>query len=114
MSCCWRGACSVSPAIEVLGDLPFELDAVGAVLGHGFHPLKARQPGSTPNPQSVHRQGSSFRDGRIEDIQKRSRRYLVKGRLAMTSLQTTRCARDEFLVECYLRFSMYRMFITAV
>jgi hypothetical protein len=27
---------------EVLGDLPFELDAVGAVLGHGFHPLKAR------------------------------------------------------------------------
>jgi hypothetical protein len=27
---------------EVLGDLPFELDAVDAVLGHGFHPLKAR------------------------------------------------------------------------
>jgi hypothetical protein len=27
---------------EVLGDLPFELDAVGAVLGHRFHPLKAR------------------------------------------------------------------------
>ena len=42
---------------EVLGDLPFELDAVGAVLGHGFHPLKARQPRSIPNLQSVHRQG---------------------------------------------------------
>ena len=28
---------------EVLGDLSFELDAMGAVLGHGFHPLKARQ-----------------------------------------------------------------------
>jgi hypothetical protein len=27
---------------EVLGDLPFELDAMGAVLGQGFHPLKAR------------------------------------------------------------------------
>jgi hypothetical protein len=42
---------------EVLGDLPFELDAVGAVLGHGFHPLKARQPWSIPNLLSVHRQG---------------------------------------------------------
>ena len=27
---------------EVQGDLSFELDAMGAVLGHGFHPLKAR------------------------------------------------------------------------
>jgi len=27
---------------EVLGDLLFEFDAVGAVLGYGFHPLKAR------------------------------------------------------------------------
>ena len=26
---------------EFLGDLPFELDAMGAMLGHGFHPLKA-------------------------------------------------------------------------
>ena len=42
---------------EVLRDLPFELDAVGAVLRHGFHPLKARQPRSIPNPQSVRRQG---------------------------------------------------------
>ena len=42
---------------EVLGDLPFELDAVDAMLGHGFHPLKARQPRSIPNLQSVHRQG---------------------------------------------------------
>ena len=28
---------------EVQGDLSFELDAMDAVLGHGFHPLKARQ-----------------------------------------------------------------------
>jgi hypothetical protein len=42
---------------EVLGDLPFEFDAVGAVLGHGFHPLKVRQLRSIPNLQSVHRQG---------------------------------------------------------
>ena len=27
------------------------------VRGHGFHPLKARQPRSIPNLQSVHRQG---------------------------------------------------------
>jgi hypothetical protein len=27
------------------------------VLGHGFHPLKARQPRSIPKLQSVHRQG---------------------------------------------------------
>jgi hypothetical protein len=48
----------VNAGNEVLGDSPFELDAVGAVLGHGFHPLKARQPRSIPNPQSVHRQGA--------------------------------------------------------
>ena len=27
---------------EVPGDLPFELDTVGVVVGHGFHPPKAR------------------------------------------------------------------------
>jgi hypothetical protein len=46
---------------EVLGDLSFELDAMGAVLGHGFHPLKARQRRSIPNLQTVHRQGHSTR-----------------------------------------------------
>src|SRR5580693_6297973 len=30
---------------------------MGAVLGHGFHPLKARQSRSIPNLQTVHRQG---------------------------------------------------------
>jgi len=40
---------------EVVGDLPFDFDAVGAVLGHGFHPLKARLRRSIPNPQTVHR-----------------------------------------------------------
>jgi hypothetical protein len=30
---------------------------MGAVLGHGFHPLKARQRRSIPNLQIVHRQG---------------------------------------------------------
>jgi acetylglutamate synthase len=44
---------------EVLGNLSFELDAVGAVLGHGFHPLKARQPRSIPNLHSVYRQEQS-------------------------------------------------------
>jgi hypothetical protein len=28
---------------KLLGDLTFELDAVRAVFGHGFHPLKAQQ-----------------------------------------------------------------------
>ena len=42
---------------EVLGDLSFKLDAMGAVLGHGFHPLKARQRRSIPNLQTVYRQG---------------------------------------------------------
>ena len=42
---------------ELLGDLPFEFDSMGAVLGHGFHPLKARQARSIPNLRSVHRQG---------------------------------------------------------
>ena len=38
-------------------NLPFGLDAMGLVLGHGFHPLKARQRRSIPNLQTVHRQG---------------------------------------------------------
>src|SRR5215472_5891315 len=40
-----------------LSDLTLEFDAVGAVLGHGFHPWKARRPRSIPNPRPVHRQG---------------------------------------------------------
>ena len=47
---------------EVQGDLSFELDAMDAVLGHGFHPLKARQRRSIPNLQTVHRHG------RIPDV----------------------------------------------
>ena len=42
---------------EFLGDLPFEFDAMGTMLGHGFHPLKARRFRSIPNLQDVHRQG---------------------------------------------------------
>src|SRR6478752_6211296 len=42
---------------EVQGDLSFELDAMDAVLGHGFHPLKVRQRRSIPNLQTVHRHG---------------------------------------------------------
>jgi hypothetical protein len=42
---------------EFLGNLPLEVDAVGTVPGHGFHPLKARLSWSIPNPQTVHRQG---------------------------------------------------------
>src|SRR3984885_3249017 len=42
---------------EVQGDLSFELDAMDAGLGHGFHPLKARQRRSIPNLQGVHRHG---------------------------------------------------------
>jgi hypothetical protein len=30
---------------------------MGAVLGHGFHPLKARQRRSIRNLQAVHRHG---------------------------------------------------------
>src|SRR6516164_23817 len=40
-----------------LSDLTLEFDAVGVVLGHGFHPWKARRPRSIPNPRPVHRQG---------------------------------------------------------
>ena len=42
---------------EFLGDLTLELGAVSPVLGHGFHPWKAQQPRSIPNPQPVHREG---------------------------------------------------------
>jgi hypothetical protein len=40
-----------------LGDLTLEFDAVGAVLGHGFHPRKPGKFRSIPNLQSVHRLG---------------------------------------------------------
>jgi hypothetical protein len=40
---------------KFLGDPSFELDAMGAVSGHGSHALKARQPWSIPNPRDVHR-----------------------------------------------------------
>src|SRR5262245_3510619 len=40
-----------------LGDLTLEFDAVGAVLGHGFHPWKPGKFRSIPNLQSVHRLG---------------------------------------------------------
>src|SRR5262249_3999256 len=39
------------------GDLTLEFDAVGAVLGHGFHPWKPGKFRSIPNLQSVHRLG---------------------------------------------------------
>src|SRR5262249_41185125 len=39
------------------GDLTLEFDAVGAVLGHGFHPWKPGKFQSIPNLQSVHRLG---------------------------------------------------------
>ena len=35
-----------------LGDLTLEFDAVGAVLGHGFHPWKPGKFRSIPNLQS--------------------------------------------------------------
>ena len=35
---------------EVQGDLSFELDAMGAVLGQGFHPLKARGSRARKDP----------------------------------------------------------------
>ena len=50
---------------EFLGDLPFEFDAMGPVLGHGFHPLKAQHSRSIPNLQDVHRQGRTPIRGQI-------------------------------------------------
>jgi len=50
---------------EFLGNLPLEVDAVGTVPGHGFHPLKARLSWSIPNPQDVHRQGRTPIRGQI-------------------------------------------------
>jgi hypothetical protein len=46
-----------------LSDLTLEFDAVGVVLGHGFHPWKARRPRSIPNPRPVHCQGRTSEPG---------------------------------------------------
>jgi hypothetical protein len=51
---------------ELLSDLPFEFDAVGAVLGHGLHPLKARRSRSIPNLQAVDRQGRTPQRGHFQ------------------------------------------------
>ena len=40
-----------------LSNLSLELNTVGSVLGHGFHPLKAQHSRSIPNVQPVHPQG---------------------------------------------------------
>ena len=40
-----------------LSNLSLELNTVGSVLGHGFHPLKAQRSRSIPNVQPVHPQG---------------------------------------------------------
>src|ERR1700730_680584 len=48
---------------ELLCDLPFELDAVGTLSGHGFHPLKAQLTLSTHEPQLVRPQGRTPRHG---------------------------------------------------
>src|SRR5499433_1977948 len=47
------------------GDLTLEFDAVGAVLGHGFHPWKPGKFRSIPNLQSVHRLGCTPITGQI-------------------------------------------------
>jgi hypothetical protein len=36
---------------ELLGYLPLELEAMGSVLRHGFHPSKARRPGQFVSAQ---------------------------------------------------------------
>ena len=40
-----------------LSNLSLELNTVGSVLGHGFHPLKAQRSRSIPNAQPVHAKG---------------------------------------------------------
>jgi hypothetical protein len=44
----------------VLGDLPFELDAMGAVLGHGFHLLKSPASWRAETPGDLLRRECSF------------------------------------------------------
>ena len=45
------------PGEKLLRHLPLEFDTVCAVLCHGFHPLKARRPRSTPYTSPVRVQG---------------------------------------------------------
>src|SRR5579864_7646507 len=45
-------------ANELLGNLSLEGDAVGTMLGHGFHPLKAQHRGSIQTGQPVHPKGA--------------------------------------------------------
>jgi hypothetical protein len=67
----WRleRAWSVSPAMNSWATCRVEFDAMGAVLGHGFHPLKARLARSIPNLRSVHRQGRTPKTGAVLAIE---------------------------------------------
>jgi hypothetical protein len=53
------------PRNELLRDLPLELDAVRAMLGHGFHPSKAQLTLSKQKPQPVRPKGRTPKDGVI-------------------------------------------------
>ena len=46
------------PGNELLRDLPLELNAVGTLSGHGFHPLKAQLTLSNHYPQPVRPRGA--------------------------------------------------------
>jgi hypothetical protein len=56
------------PRNELLRDLPLELDAVRAMLGHGFHPSKAQLTLSKQKPQPVRPKGRTPDRGRHEAI----------------------------------------------
>jgi hypothetical protein len=54
-------------------NLPLERGAVGTMLGHGFHPLKAQHPWSIQKPHSVHPEGRTPKGDLL------SKRFDMKG-----------------------------------
>ncbi len=89
---------------ELLGDLPFELNTVRAVLGHGFHPLKAQHRWSIPNPLPVHPQGRTPADLRLNPFFHRVKFILLPDEAdggfrigAAKGIEPHKCPSSEYL-----------------
>src|SRR5262249_54371755 len=63
------------PGNELLRDLPLELNAVGTLPGHGFHPLKAQLTLSNHSSQTVRPRGALQLEQRIGNELAQSRRH---------------------------------------
>ena len=80
-----------------LSNLSLELNTVGSVLGHGFHPLKAQRSRSIPNVQPVHPQGRTpIRGQTSKPIDTRVEAFYGRAHLATAKTRVFGTPRVEY------------------